>query len=129
MQLGMRRATPWYGTLLVSLLVVLGVGECLAERPQCDFSALVLEARTSGCELLDSFSSSWISQLEYCPNYRGGALMISTKVSPGTYIFQSIPRSVWIAFKEAPSKGTFYSENIRGNPRFLIACNADVEGQ
>lgn len=32
-----------------------------------------------------------------------------------TYLFRSVPLSVWEAFLEAPSKGKFFQEHIRSN--------------
>ncbi len=118
----MENLKQWHRTSVVILSLLIGVGECFAQERECNFSALIAEARASGCEAVDAFSSSWVDRLEYCSSYREGALLISTKASPATYIFQGVPQAMWTAFKAAPSKGTFYSQTIRGNPRFRIRC-------
>jgi KTSC domain len=62
----------------------------------------------------DVSGSSWISSAKYfsCDGL-SGFLVLET--GNRTYIHQDMPYEVWENFKNAESKGSFYSRHIRGN--------------
>lgn len=64
-----------------------------------------------------AFSSSWISGLSYYScDIKSGFLIVFTKKG-AVFIHRDVPKSLWNGIKQANSKGSFYSSNIRGKYR------------
>lgn len=63
--------------------------------------------------------SSWINQIKYysCEGQTGFLLV---QIGNRTYIHANVPRRVWNEFKQAPSKGTYYNQRIRGDDRYYF---------
>lgn len=65
-------------------------------------------------ERYDSFLSSWIKSFQYMScDRRKGYLVMQTKKGQ-MYIHQNVSIKIWTALKRASSKGTFYSNHLRG---------------
>ncbi len=64
-------------------------------------------------------NSSWITSANYfsCDGLSGFFVI---KMRNRTYIHQGMPYEVWANFKNADSKGHFYSRNIRGRYRLNL---------
>lgn len=77
-------------------------------------SEIVLSSKLLHSEEADVSDSSWITSAKYlsCDGL-SGFFVIET--GDRTYIHQDMPYEVWGNFKNADSKGSFYSRNIRGN--------------
>lgn len=60
--------------------------------------------------------SSVILRAEYFPDSPDKWLIVFMKANPKKgYIHRGVPRSLWLEWNSAPSKGKWYSENLRGN--------------
>jgi len=92
----------------------------LSEAKSCSFREELSLARKSRCEAFSQFKSSWIRELQYCPQYLSGALILRTDT--GEYLYKEVPAPVWDAFKSAPSKGTFYHQEIAKTANFQMKC-------
>lgn len=68
----------------------------------------------------DVSGSSWITSAKYfsCDGVAGFFII---ETGNRTYIHQDLPYEVWDNFKNANSKGSFYSRNIRG--RYQLRLN------
>ena len=75
---------------------------------------VVLSSNFKLAEDADVSGSSWISSAKYfsCDGLTGFFII---ETDNRTYIHQNMPYSVWENFKNANSKGSFYSKTIRGN--------------
>lgn len=75
---------------------------------------IVLSSNYKTTDKADVSGSSWITSANYfsCDGL-SGFFVIET--GNRTYIHQDMPYEVWENFKNADSKGSFYSGNIRGN--------------
>ncbi|MFV8352013.1 KTSC domain-containing protein [Flavobacterium sp. XS2P14] len=75
---------------------------------------VVLSSNFKRIDKADVSDSSWISSAKYfsCDGL-SGFFVIET--GNRIYIHQDMPYEVWENFKNADSKGSFYSRNIRGN--------------
>ena len=69
-------------------------------------------------ESIDTRRSSWITSAEYFPADGHGYLILGMKGKP--YIFAGVPPQIWEEFKDAPSLGRYYNQNIRGRYRFNL---------
>jgi hypothetical protein len=80
---------------------------------------IVLNSTFKVSDEADVSDSSWISSAKYlsCDGLLG-FLVIQT--GNRTYIHQDLPQEVWEQFKNADSKGSFYSRNIKGNYRLKL---------
>lgn len=75
---------------------------------------IVLSSNFKLTDKADVSGSSWITSAKYfsCDDL-SGFFVIET--GNRTYIHQDMPYEVWENFKNANSKGSFYSRHIRGN--------------
>jgi hypothetical protein len=114
-------------TLIIALLLIVTITSCgqnCKELPN-SFSnynqakEIVLRSSFKLIEDADVSSSSWISSAKFysCDSF-SGFLVIRT--GNKTYIHQGIPFKVWVSFKNADSKGSFYSRNIKGNYKLKL---------
>jgi hypothetical protein len=80
---------------------------------------IVLSSNFKLTDIADVSGSSWITSAKYfsCDGL-SGFFVIET--GNRTYIHQDMPYEVWGNFKNADSKGSFYSRNIRGNYRLKL---------
>lgn len=80
---------------------------------------IVLSSSFKHTDEADVSGSSWISSAKYysCDGLLG---FLVIKTGNRTYIHQDMPFEVWESFKNADSKGSFYSRNIRGNYRLKL---------
>jgi KTSC domain len=86
------------------------------EPPFASYGAAVEYVRSHYAgESFDTGRSSWITSAEYFPAEGRGYLILGMRGRP--YIFAGVPAPVWQGFKEAPSLGRYYNENIRGRYR------------
>jgi len=69
-------------------------------------------------ESIDTRRSSWITSAEYFPAEGRGYLILGMRGRP--YIFAGVPPQVWQEFKDAPSLGSYYNQNIRGQYRLNL---------
>jgi hypothetical protein len=69
-------------------------------------------------ESIDARRSSWITSAEYFPADGRGYLILGMTGRP--YIFAGVPLQVWQEFKDAPSLGRYYNQNIRGRYRLNL---------
>jgi hypothetical protein len=67
-------------------------------------------------ESIDTSRSSWITGAEYYEAESSGYLIIGMQGKD--YIFSGVPPDVWEGFKDAPSLGHYYHEEIRGRYHF-----------
>lgn len=67
---------------------------------------------------IDTRRSSWITSAEYYP--AGGLRYLILGMRGRPYIFAGVPPQVWAEFKEAPSLGRYYNQNIRGRYRLEL---------
>lgn len=75
---------------------------------------IVLSSNFKLTDKADVSGSSWITSAKYLScNGLSGFFVIET--GNRTYIHQNMPNEIWENFKNADSKGSFYSRNIRGN--------------
>jgi hypothetical protein len=81
---------------------------------------IVLSLNFKLTDKADVSDSSWITSAKYfsCDGL-SGFFVIET--GNRTYIHQDMPYEVWKNFKNADSKGSFYSRNIRG--RYQLKLN------
>jgi len=65
-------------------------------------------------------SSGWIKRAEYysCNGETGYLILHLDKGQ--NYLHQNLPLSVWKAFVNASSYGSFYTKRIRGNYQFRL---------
>ena len=65
-------------------------------------------------ETANTTNSSWITSAEYysCDGSKG--YFIFSTNDGYEYIHKGVPISVWRGFKSAASKGTYYTQNIKG---------------
>lgn len=75
---------------------------------------IVLSSNFKKEDRADVSGSSWISSAKYlsCDGLTGYFII---ETDNRTYIHQSMPYEVWENFKSATSKGSFYSQSIKGN--------------
>lgn len=75
---------------------------------------IVLDSNFKFTDKADVSDSSWITSAKYfsCDGLNG-FFIIKTKGK--TYIHQNMPYKMWKNFKQASSKGSYYSRNIKGN--------------
>ena len=75
---------------------------------------IVLSLNYKLTDKADVSGSSWITSAKYfsCDGLSGFFII---ETGNRTYIHQDMPCEVWENFKNADSKGSFYSRNIRGN--------------
>ncbi|MBF2709339.1 KTSC domain-containing protein [Flavobacterium soyangense] len=75
---------------------------------------VVLSSNFKLTDKADVSGSSWITSAKYfsCDGLSGFFIV---ETGNRTYIHQNMPYEVWENFKNADSKGSFYSRNIRGN--------------
>jgi len=65
-------------------------------------------------EKLEFDNDSWIQHVEYDPET--SQMRITMKGGQkSVYECQDVPRDVYDAFKSAPSRGSFFNQNIKGN--------------
>jgi membrane-anchored protein YejM (alkaline phosphatase superfamily) len=88
----------------------------------CDFTQRLKQARQSGCEKMDAFISTWIEELEYCPAFEAGTLIVTANRGRDEYIFQRFDQAAWKRFKLAESKGKFFNQHIRGVEEYKVPC-------
>ena len=64
-------------------------------------------------ETANTASSSWITSANYysCDGKKG--YLIYTTNRGYQYIHKGVPIEVWEEFKNAPSKGSYYNQNIK----------------
>ena len=68
---------------------------------------------------VNTSKSSWvISARFYSCNKQDGYFILET--SKKSYIFQSLPITIWNDFKNAESFGSFYNKFIRGRYRLIL---------
>lgn len=99
-------------------IIITSCGNNCAEIPN-SFSnfdqakKIVLSSNFKLTDKADVFGSSWITSAKYfsCDGL-SGFFVIET--GNRTYIHQDMPYEVWENFKNADSKGSFYSRSIRG---------------
>lgn len=77
-------------------------------------SEIVLSSKLLHSEEANVSDSSWITSAKYlsCDGLVG---FFAIKIRNTTYIHQGMPFYVWKNFKNADSKGSFYSRKIRGH--------------
>jgi hypothetical protein len=70
-------------------------------------------------ESVDASRSSFIRNAEYYGDKSGvGFLILNFKGKE--YIFEGVPKQVWQEFRNAPSFGQYYNQNIRGRYGFRL---------
>ena len=110
---------------LLNLLLFITISSCVQNSENCkeipnNFSnynqakELILNSKFKFSEKADVSNSSWISSAKYLScDEESGFFIITT--NNRTYIHQNLPIGVWEQFKNADSKGSYYSRNIKGN--------------
>ncbi len=80
---------------------------------------VVLNSNLLHSEEADVSDSSWITSAKYlsCDDMVG---FFAIEIRNKTYIHQGMPNEVWENFKNADSKGSYYSRKIRGNYRLKL---------
>jgi hypothetical protein len=114
----MKKIIPLF-TLLILISIASCSGNNCKELPN-SFSnydqaqEIVLSSSFKLTDEADVSGSSWISSAKYysCDGLSG---FLVIKTGNRTYIYQDIPFEVWESFKNADSKGSYYSRNIKGN--------------
>lgn len=66
------------------------------------------------------FSSSWIGSIAYFSCDKKSGYLIIRAHNGKSYIHQRVPINLWQGLKSAKSKGSYYSNNIRGNYLFKL---------
>lgn len=115
--------TSYMGKKIISYLLVFiflqSCSENCKEMPN-SFSSyeqareMVLTSDYKIEESADVSDSAWITSVLYlsCDGVNGFFVI---KTNRKTYIHQNMPYQVWQNFREAESKGSFFSRNIRGH--------------
>ena len=80
---------------------------------------VVLSSKLLRSEEADVSGSSWITSAKYfsCDGMVG---FFALEIRRKTYIHQDMPYEIWENFKNADSKGSYYSRNIRGRYRLKL---------
>jgi len=83
-------------------------------------TALIKQAQFKVKEQQNMRSSGWIKRAEYysCNGETGYLILHLDKGQ--NYLHQNLPLSVWKAFVNASSYGSFYTKRIRGNYQFRL---------
>ena len=68
----------------------------------------------------NQFSSSWISSIGYFSCDKKSGFLIVHAHNGKSYIHNGVPIHVWRDFKSAKSKGSYYSNNIKGSYLFKL---------
>lgn len=71
-------------------------------------------------DVADTSSSSWIRNAKFFSCDGNTGYMIYSTDSKD-YIHAGLPIEIWQGFKDAPSKGSYYNHNIKGNYRLQIS--------
>jgi len=68
----------------------------------------------------NNFKSSWINSIAYysCDNKSGYLIILAHNGK--SYIHQKVPINLWQGLKSAKSKGSYYSNNIKGSYLFRL---------
>jgi len=82
--------------------------------------ALIKQAQFKIEEQQNMRSSGWIKRAEYysCDGETGYLIIYLDRGK--SYLHQNLPLSVWKAFVNASSYGSFYTKRIRGNYQFRL---------
>lgn len=72
-------------------------------------------------DYLPSGNSTWIMSANYysCDNIKG--YFVYTTIKGGKYIHANVPKYIWLSFKNATSKGSYYNKNIKG--KYSLSLN------
>lgn len=107
---------------IISFLIFITIASCGNKCKQIPNSfsnydqakEIVLNSNFKITDKADVSGSSWITSAKYfsCDGLIGYFVI---EIGNKTYIHQDLPFEVWENFKNADSKGSFYSRNIRGN--------------
>jgi hypothetical protein len=104
---------------LLAFFTIISCGQKCDEIPNSfsnydQATEVVLSSNFKLTDKADVSGSSWITSAKYfsCDGLSGFFII---ETSNRTYIHQDMPYEVWENFKNADSKGSFYSRNIRGN--------------
>ena len=107
---------------IIAFLIFITIASCgnnCAEIPNSfrnydQAKEIVLSSNFKLTDKADVSDSSWITSAKYF-SCDGLSSFFVVEMSNRTYIHQDMPYEVWENFKNADSKGSFYSRNIRGN--------------
>ncbi|MFV5695164.1 KTSC domain-containing protein [Flavobacterium sp. LB3P122] len=80
---------------------------------------IVLSSNYKTTDKADVSGSSWITSANYF-SCDGSSGFFVIETGNRTYIHQDMPYEVWENFKNADSKGSFYSGNIKGNYKLKL---------
>ena len=108
-------------TTICALLFSCGQSEC--EKLNSDFSSytnVISKIRSTDFQLEEKeyTDSSWIESIEYFSCDKNTGYLIITTKNGREYVHKDLPFQVWEGFKEAPSKGRYYNNFIKGNYHF-----------
>jgi len=118
---------------IYSLILICFVGIACVNAPQKDCNllnlnvssynqaeALIKQAQFKIEEQQNMRSSGWIKRAEYysCDGETGYLIIYLDRGK--SYLHQNLPLSVWKAFVNASSYGSFYTKRIRGNYQFRL---------
>jgi hypothetical protein len=66
-------------------------------------------------------SSSWIESAKYFSCDKQVGYLIYATLSGKEYIHHNVPMNIWLSFKNASSKGSYYVKNIKGKYKLILS--------
>lgn len=106
--------------IIYSLLSCKGICDCEKISNSTTYNKAVEKAKNCGAsDSKVTLKSSWIRKISFyeCDSTNG---FIIVKTDKEEYIHSSVPKDVWLDFKNANSYGEYYNRNLKGRFRFSL---------